>query len=192
MEARRTVTSSSMATSRFTSSSSRHLWCRAKTRCISLRALLTAAMGVWPNSPAPSLTRRPRRRLPLQLVWRQVQHRRLPLLPRQRRRLHRPRPRLQQLHLLRQRDLHRRRDSCRRRGRVLPRHRARSFILQPRTLTASDVELFQECCSHRPVVGHLSDPFTLKDGPQDHGHSIKLHLRGSVEFHLAMITLARD
>jgi hypothetical protein len=149
-------------------------------------------MGVWPNSPAPSLTRHPRLRLPQQLVCRQVLHRRLPLLPRQRRRLHRPRPRRQQLHLLRQRDLHRRRELRQRLGRVLRRHRARSFILQPRTLTASDVELFQECCSHRPMAGHLSNPFTLKDGPQDRGYSIQLHLRGSVEFHLAMITLARD
>ena len=65
-------------------------------------------------------------------------------------------------------------------------------MLQPRTLTASDVELFQECCSHRPVAGHVGDPFTLKDGPQDRGYSIQLHLRGSVELHLAMITLARD
>ena len=33
-----------------------HPWCRAKTRCIFLLALLTAAMGVCKNSPARSLT----------------------------------------------------------------------------------------------------------------------------------------
>src|SRR5204862_506242 len=51
------------------------LWCRAKTRCIFLLALLTAAMGVCKNSPARSLIRRLRRRLHRQLVCRQVQHR---------------------------------------------------------------------------------------------------------------------